>query len=63
MMLKGRAGRVIQVLTTPKWIIAGGSNGTILLWDLPHCILIKKACDEAQIEPQAAEGAAAVITT
>lgn len=63
LMLEGHAGRVVQVLVTAKSIIAATSNGTILLWDLPRCILVKEAFDESGIEPKATEGGRSVIST
>jgi serine/threonine protein kinase/WD40 repeat protein len=62
-MLAGHAGRVVQVLVTAKSVIAATSNGTILLWDLRRCILVKEACDEMGIEPKATDGGRSVIST
>jgi serine/threonine protein kinase/WD40 repeat protein len=63
LMLEGHAGRVIQILVTAKSIIAATSNGTILLWDLPRCILVKEAFDGSGIEPKSPEGGRSVIST
>jgi len=63
LMLDGKAGRVVQVLVTPKWLIAGYYNGAILLWDLRRCILVKRAADEQEIELHDASGGVGTIET
>ncbi|MHB0955523.1 MAG: WD40 repeat domain-containing serine/threonine protein kinase [Pirellulaceae bacterium] len=50
LVLRGNAGRVVQVAVTPQWLIVGYYNGVILLWDLRRCILVKRAADEQGIE-------------
>jgi WD40 repeat protein len=50
LVLRGNAGRIVQVLVTPQWLVVGYYNGAILLWDIRRCILVKRAADEQSIE-------------
>ena len=63
LVLAGNAGRVVQVLVTPQWLIVGYYNGAILLWDLRRCILVKRAADEQGIELHNESGGPGTVKT
>jgi serine/threonine protein kinase len=43
--------------------VTAGEDGTVRLWDLPFCQLIKRACDKVQIEPTPASAAPSGMET
>lgn len=61
LLLNANGGSVVQVLTTPRYIVAACSNGAVLLWELRRCILVSEACRQLDLEPQKAPSATGVI--
>jgi len=50
--LAGHQGRIAAVATTRRWIVAACSDGALRLWSVGACLLVKQACDEADLAPR-----------
>jgi serine/threonine protein kinase/WD40 repeat protein len=52
MWLAGHQGRIAAVATTRRWIVAACGDGAVRLWSVGACLLVKQACDEAELVPR-----------
>ena len=52
MWLAGHQGRIAALATTRRWIVAACGDGAVRLWSAGACLLVKQACDEAELIPR-----------